>query len=346
MACAGTRNAVPGLTRGPRLPIIKCLGSQRSSLALVAALVVATCPLHAAAQARTLSAPAPQRRPTFTAASRLVLLSATAFDRKGRPVQDLAPHEFRIYEEGRPQPVARFSSARDLQARVLLLVDASGSMNAALASTSVRMAVTQVLGALGPDDQVGLAGFDKDYWTVVPFTSERAALLRGLDELTPFGATALHDALDRGASEISAQGEGRRAIVIVTDGVDTASRKTPEDVLARAQALDVPIYTLSVVSAVDDPASPYFTGGERPVAAGRGQALLERYASLSGGAAFVVSAFPALRAAALRIASELKHQYRLGYDPPDGPRSFRRVEVRTTRKGVSVRTRSGYVPLS
>lgn len=335
------------MTRG--LAIIKHLHSRKTSLGLVVGLAgvlaAAPGPSRAAAQARATSTTL-QRHPTFAAGSSLVLLSATAFDRKGRPVNDLAPHEFRIYEEGRPQPVARFSAARDLQARVLLLVDASGSMNAALASTSVRMAVVQLLGALGPDDQAALAGFDDDYWTVVPFTSERARLRRGLDELAPFGATALHDALDRGASEISAQGEGRRAIVVVTDGVDTASRKTPEEVLARSKALDVPIYTLSVVSPVDDPSSPFFTGGERPVAAGQGLALLERYAALSGGAAFVVSDFPALRAAALRIVSELKHQYRLGYDPPDGPKGFRRIEVRTTRKGVSVRTRSGYVPLS
>jgi Ca-activated chloride channel family protein len=309
-------------------------------------LAAATAPTRAVAQARTASAAAPQSKPSFAAGSRLVVLSATAFDRKGRPVQNLAAHEFRIFEEGRPQPVARFSSAHDLPARVLLLVDASGSMNAALASTSVRMAVAQVLGALGPDDHAALAGFDSEYRTIVPFTRERARLRGGLDELAPFGATALHDALDRGADEISAQGEGRRAIVVVTDGVDTASRKTPEEVLARSRALDVPIYTLSVVSAIDDPASPLYTGAERPVAAAQGLALLERYAALSGGDAFVVSDFPALRAAALRIGSELKHQYRLGYDPPDGPQRFRRIEVRSTRKGVSVRTRSGYVPLS
>jgi hypothetical protein len=72
--------------------------------------------------------------------------------------------------------------------------------------------------------------------------------------------------------------------------------------------------------------------------------VLARYAALSGGAAFAVSDFGSLRRAALQIASELKTQYRLGYDPPAGPSRFRRVQVKTTRKGVVVRTRSGYVP--
>ena len=65
---------------------------------------------------------------------------------------------------------------------------------------------------------------------------------------------------------------------------------------------------------------------------------------MSGGAAFRVSTYAGLKKAADRIAAELKHQYRLGYDPPQGPARFRRVEVNVTRKGVTVRTRSGYVP--
>jgi len=101
-----------------------------------------------------------------------------------------------------------------------------------------------------------------------------------------------------------------------------------------------------VLSPLDDPASPRFTGRERPAAATAGSRLLARYAALSGGASFAVSDFPGLKKAADRIASELKFQYRLGYDPPPGPARFRRVEVRATRKGVVVKTRSGYVPQS
>jgi hypothetical protein len=67
---------------------------------------------------------------------------------------------------------------------------------------------------------------------------------------------------------------------------------------------------------------------------------------MSGGAAFGVSDFKALREAAAQIVEELKHQYRLGYDPPDGPPHFRRIEVKATRRGVVVRTRSGYMPPS
>ena len=135
-------------------------------------------------------------------------------------------------------------------------------------------------------------------------------------------------------------------MVVITDGVDTASKETPDAVIARSQALDVPIYTVTVVSPIDDPRSDVFVGRDQASAAVAGSALLGRYASLSGGAAFVVSDFAGLKKAADLVALELKHQYRLGYDPPEGPRRFRRVEVRTTRKGIVVRTRSGYIPPS
>ncbi len=283
---------------------------------------------------------------SFGVGTSLVVLSATAVDKRGRPVHDLRAHEFTILEEGRPQRLVRFSRAADVPARVLLLVDVSGSMNLPLATTSVRMAAVQVLGALGPEDEVALCGFDSGYQMLVPFTRERERLRRGLEATKPFGATALHDALARAASELSAQGEGRRAIVVITDGVDTASRQRADDVLARSRALDVPIYAISVVSPLDDPASPYFAGEDLPLPAQQGRDVLRHYAGLSGGAAFTVSDFSTLRAAAQRVAAELKHQYRLGYDAPGGPNQFRRIEVRSSRKGVRVRTRSGYVPLS
>jgi Ca-activated chloride channel family protein len=272
-----------------------------------------------------------------------VLLSATAVDGKGRPVRDLKPSEFRIFEEGKPQALAHFTTARDLRARVLLLVDASGSMNQTLKATSTRMAAWQVMSALGPEDQVALAGFDSQYWGIVQFTTDRARVQKGLEDIEPFGSTALHDALDKAARDIAAHGEGRRAVVVITDGIDTSSQKNPEEVIARSRALDVPIYAVSVLSPLDDPESKQFVGKKAAGVGARGAELLARYAGLSGGAAFAVSDFAGLQKAALQIANELKTQYRLGYDPPVGPARFRRVQVKTTRKGVVVRTRSGYV---
>ena len=130
---------------------------------------------------------------------------------------------------------------------------------------------------------MAVAGFDSRYWGVVAFTRDREAVRRGLDSITPFGSTALHDALDKAARDIASHGEGRRAVVVLTDGVDTSSQKTADEVIARSRALDVPIYAVSVVSPLDDPGSrvvPRQEGGRR---GGRGRETLARYAELSGG---------------------------------------------------------------
>jgi Ca-activated chloride channel family protein len=283
---------------------------------------------------------------TFSARSELVVFSATAVDAKGRPVIDLRPEEFRVYDEGRPQKIEHFHRGPGLQARVLLLVDASGSMNDAFKVSSARRAAGQILDVLGPEDRVALAGFDSRYWGVVAFTTNKEAVRRGLASVAPFGSTALHDALAKAAHDVASHGEGRRAVVVLTDGVDTSSQATPDEVIARSRALDVPIYAVSVVSPLDDPGSERFVGNKDAGKARMASELLSRYAALSGGMAFRVSDFEGLRRAAEQIAAELKEQYRLGWSPPAGPTHFRRVGVVTTRRGVTIRARSGYLPPS
>jgi VWFA-related protein len=285
--------------------------------------------------------------PRFSAQTDLVVLSATAVDGHGRPVTDLRRDEFRVIEDGRPQKLEHFSFGQETPLRVLFLVDASGSMNGQLKTTSSKMALIQLLASLGAEDEAALAAFDHRYWGVVKFTKDREAIRKAFEELEPYSSTALHDALDQAAHDVASHGEGRRAVVVITDGVDTSSHMQPDEVIGRSQALDVPIYAVSVLSPIDDPASSRFVGKEREQsAAAQGAASLNRYALLSGGAAFTVSDFASLKRASDRIVGELKHQYRLGYDPPPGPSRFRRIAVSTTRKGVVVKTRSGYVPQS
>jgi Ca-activated chloride channel family protein len=313
-----------------------------SPLVCGASVKTVACALALAA----LPASAPGQVLTFSARSDLVVFSATATDGHGHPITDLRRDEFRVYEDGRLQPIAQFYQGRGLPARILLLVDASGSMNDEWKVASARRAAGQILDALGPEDMVALAGFDSRYWGVVAFTRDKEEVRKGLVSVTPFGSTALHDALDKGAHDIASWGEGRRAVVVVTDGMDNASQETPEVVIARSRALDVPIYAVSVVSPLDDPRSERFVGKRKEAETAAAAETLSRYARLSGGLAFRVSDFAGLRAAADRIAAELKHQYRLGWTPTSGSSRFRRVAVVTTRKGVTIRTRSGYLPPS
>ena len=97
-------------------------------------------------------------------------------------------------------------------------------MTGELKSASTRMAAMQILAALDPEDEAALAAFDHKYWGVVAFTRDRRKVEEAMAEIEPFGATALHDALARAASDLASHGEGRRAVVVLTDGVDTASQ--------------------------------------------------------------------------------------------------------------------------
>jgi Ca-activated chloride channel homolog len=306
-------------------------------------LVLAAPVLLAAAEAAGGSAHTP---PRFGNEARMVVVSATAVDGKGRPVRDLKADEVQVLERGRPQRIVHFTHGRATSARLLLLVDASGSMEGAKKESNVRNAVNQILAALDPADKVALAGFDHKYWGVVAFTEDRDAIRQGLADLTPFGSTALHDALDKAAHDIASHGEGRRAVIVLTDGVDTASTKEPDEVISRSQALDVPIYTMSMVSPLDDPRSKSFLGRDSRAPSVLGASMLARYAAFSGGQSFIVSTPEQLTEKVALMIDELKHQYRLGYDPPEGPPGFRQIEVRTKRKGVRVRARNGYVPPS
>jgi VWFA-related protein len=299
----------------------------------------------AAAVLGTVTTVASAQIARFSAQASLVVLSATALDKEGRPVTDLRREELRIMEDGRPQRIEHFSQGQDSPLRILFLADASGSMSGALKTTSTRMALVQLLAALGPNDQAALAAFDHKYWGVVQFTTDRKKIEQAYSEIEPYSSTALHDALDKASHDLASHGEGRRAVIVLTDGIDTASTKSAEEVIARSKALDVPIYAMSVVSPIDDPASDRY-GGNKLADATKGAQVLTRYADLSGGRAFTVSDFRGLKAAADSIVGELKHQYRLGYDPPPGPAGFRRIAVVTTRKGVVIKTRSGYVPQS
>jgi len=305
-------------------------------LRTVVCVVLALGTLPATAKGQVLS---------FSVRSELVVFSATAVDDKGRPVTDLRREDFRIWDEGRAQQIVHFYGGKGLPARVLVLLDASGSMGDKRVASS-REAAKQLLLALSPEDQVAVAGFDSRYWGVVAFTKDREAVRKGLDTITPFGSTALHDSLDKAAHDIATWGEGRRAVVVLTDGIDTSSQKTAEEVIARSRALDVPIYVVSVVSPLDDPGSQSFLGEKEAGQEAAAAETLARYASLSGGASFRVSTLTGVVLAAQQIATELKHQYRIGWDPAQGSAPYRRVVVRSTRKGVIVRTRSGYVPPS
>ena len=112
-------------------------------------------------------------------------------------------------------------------------------------------------------DEAGLFAFDSRLREVAPFSVDTRALKGALGEVDPFGATSLHDAISAAAERVATRPMARRAVVVLTDGIDTASRLTPAQVSAKAAAIDVPVYIIAMVLPIDDPGSDHATPGAK-----------------------------------------------------------------------------------
>ncbi len=271
-----------------------------------------------------------------------VHLAATVVTEKGRLVTDLEKEDFVIYEDDVPQEIQYFSRGADAPVDVILLVDASGSMGMASKVTNARTTAIQLIHSLGPEDRVAVFSFDRDIVQLCSFTENKETAIRALDQLEPFGSTAIHDAVAKVPTIIQGQGFGRRAIVLISDGVDTSSELSVEEAVEIAKGVDLPVYAIRVLSPLDDPSSDKFLGVHGPEA--KDGRPLDRFAEETGGKLYEGSQLGLLRLISVRIREELKTQYRLGYvsrNPRQDGR-FRRIELFVRKEGVAVRTRKGY----
>ena len=255
-------------------------------------------------------------------------------------MQDLKAHDFEILDGGQPRRITDFRS--DLSGvSVALLFDVSGSMEARLADA--REAAGHVLKWLEPErDETAIFTFDTRLDERTPFTTGLSTLPSSMSSVVPFGATSLHDAIAQTAERVGARDGRRRAVVVLTDGGDNASRMKPADVSALASAIDVPIYIFGIVASIDNPsADTRVSTTERSPLAGP----LADLASWTGGHVFVAST-PAQRSVAARqIVDELRHQYLLAFESSGQP-GWHALVVRARAKDLIVRARSGYVAQS
>ena len=281
----------------------------------------------------------PDTRPiaTFKSSVDLVRISAVVRDQKGRFVQNLSVRDFQILDAGQPRRIADFR--RDLGAvSIALLFDVSGSMEARLADA--REAGRHVLSWLEPErDEAAIYTFDTQLEEMTPFTVGLRALPQSMTSVVPFGATSLHDAVAQTAQRVGSREGRRRAVVVLTDGNDNASRLQPAEVSSIASAIDVPVYVFGIVSSVDNPAAAERTStAEHSPLTGP----LADLAAWTGGHAFVAST-PAQRSIAARqIIDELRHQYLLAFEASGNP-GWHPLVIRARDKDLTVRARSGYV---
>jgi Ca-activated chloride channel family protein len=268
----------------------------------------------------------------FRTGTDTVALYVTVTDGEKRLVPDLVQEDFEVYDNGRLQPITLFDN-RPTPISVVVMLDTSGSMTLAL--DLVKQAAEQFLMRLLPEDQGRVGAFnDKiEFHPELEFTSDRDRLIRSLKELDFGYPTRLYDAVDQSLAHLSAI-EGRKVVLVFTDGEDTASRAGSGSVLERARADEAMVYSIGLENV-------YFNGQQRVrTSPDRG---LRRLSDETGGGFFLLKKTDELGSTFTRVAQELHSQYLIGFAPasPDG--KVHKLEVKVKRPGMTARSRKSYV---
>ena len=262
----------------------------------------------------------------------LVVLNVTVTDGAGKYVRGLRAADFKIYEDGKEIPIssiANFSLQETPFASVVLL-DTSGSMESRL--SLARSAAIRFLDGLRDEDVAAVFKFDTKIEQLQDFSGGRdlAPLAYGV---RANGMTVLNDAIVTAAKALGDRPEKRKAIVVLSDGMDTYSSASASKALDQALALGAGIYT------VDMSASEGSSSRNNQSAS-----VLKNFSEKSGARFVATPGGPALRDAFSSIADELGHQYTIAYRPLNRTRDgkWRNIEVKVSRESVTVRTRKGY----
>lgn len=274
---------------------------------------------------------APQQTPIFRTGTAIVALYVTVTDTQKRLVPDLTQDDFEILDNNQPQEIVLFQSEA-LPITVVVMLDTSASMTPSF--DLLKAGAEQFLLRLLPQDR-GKVGAFNDKIEVYPkdFTRDRDELVAILDELDFGNPTRLYDAAAVSLSELGGV-EGRRVVLVFTDGDDTASRLGSGDVLDQARAEEVMIYAIGLES-------DYFNGVQR--VRSRPDRGLRRLAEETGGGYFELKKTDELGPAFTRVAQELHSQYVLGFSPKTLDGKVHTLTVRIKRPGMTTRARKTYV---
>ena len=313
---------------------------RRRVLTTAFALSLACAPSFAAPQTQEAAPQAPKT--TFRSTVDVVSVAAIVRDKRGRFTTGLKKEDFVVDEGGSRRDILQFHADVDAPVRVALLFDVSGSMRLGNRIEDARQAARHLLGSLRfssaqLNDEAAVFSFDMNLQSLQPFTGDAGAIESALSRVVPYGQTSLYDAIAQTARRVADTRPGdphRRAVVVFTDGVDTSSQLTPDQVSAIASEIDVPVYVVTVVSASD-----HEDQGSRTGAAP--QSTLRTLAQWTGGDLFVTSAPAHESVAARQIVDELRHQYVMSFSASPAA-GWHALSVKTRDRDLTVRARRGY----
>jgi VWFA-related protein len=274
-----------------------------------------------------------QREPrTLRSSVELTAVTVTVHDADGRLVPDLPKDAFTVYEDGEPQTITQFTHDR-VPVALGLLLDVSDSMFGQRIRDARAAVERFLLELLSPADAFFVMTFNHEPMLLTSWTTDAGTVRSALDTLRPTGATAIYDAVLRALPLLDRRPRDRAAIVLISDGADTASDATLREVRAALLKTDAFVYAV----AIDSPIRQAINAGINPEA-------LAGITNQTGGSTEVVHDTTDLDAATARIAEELNNQYVIGYSSPHpGDGKYHSIRVRVGRPGYRVNARNGYV---
>lgn len=288
----------------------------------------------------------------------LVTIPVSVYDRNGLYIPGLLAKDFKVFEDGKEQQIAYFGTS-DKPFTVVLLLDTSPSTSYKI--EEIRNAARAFVDQLKPNDQVLVISFDWGVHVHGEMTNDRQSIYRSIDKASFGDGTSLYDAVDVALRKQLAKIEGRKAIVLFTDGVDTTSKRTYDFTLDEAEeseSLIFPIYYNTFFDNQGGGGLGSINGGMIPTVRSSstrgsssedyalGRKYLEDLAAYTGGRVFRPESTPGgLTAAFEGIAEELRRQYNIGYVPTDEgkPGQRKQIKVRVSRPNLIVRNRDSYI---
>lgn len=274
--------------------------------------------------------PPPQGDPTFRVEVRLVDVFTTVTDANGAPVTDLKMDDFSITEDGVPQKLALFEQQSEAPLSIVLAIDASQSVgkDIKILTGAARKFAASIL---RPQDRLSLYQFSEIVRELVPFTSDMRRINRGIANVRVGSGTALYDAIYLGGQTL-ARREGRKVLVVITDGGDTTSSVDYHEAVRAAQQSDALVY--SIIDVPITASAGRNTGGEH---------ALIQLSKDTGGKHYYADTESDLNAVFAQISKELRTQYLLGYYPVRRLASsdYRRIEVKVQPAAVSAQGGNG-----
>ncbi len=260
----------------------------------------------------------------------MVGLFATVLDHAGKLVTDLGRNDFLLYEDGKPQVISQFSREY-IPLSILFLLDTSGSMDGEKLYNA-RKSIIQFIKHLNRDDEAMLMEFRAKPRVIRPFTRDFGKIEGDLNRLEGTGSTALYDAILSALDQMRSAKNRRRAVLLISDGINTYGKARLEDSIAGLKRHGIELFTIGIETDIPHELAEAM------------EDILNRLTQSAGGEAFIVNDARDLRRICAIISDQMHHQYSFGYYPPSTAQGeWRAIKLETKTRGLRVlASRTGY----